>query len=458
MKLLLWLGILAAPFLGLLTGTWLTPVPVIVWDASSDHPVHQVLGFVDQGSMLLRLVADRDEANPGTICKMVVETLDATTGVCQQRLPVPEDLCCAWTREGYPQLTDDGSAILFVMHQQTEPPGNRIVLYDWRKQQVKRRFRADQYDIINRVMYCNGTLIARAIGMAGNLSKEYLLAWCADAVESSAMPFPAFEAFISADGSLVAVVSSDGKPLQILDVKKNRILQKLTGDFSGIRWLPGNQQFLAIVQDRNRFTSNAQLYTLQNDNFVPEQKQLILLQTPGVLRFAPKHLLARSHTMYENWRKELKSYLGEYIRSLVNIWWPEGSIRQLHDPNTGELLHRMILPPSFSRSGMTASPTSNTMATFDDTQITLWTYPTTGGYYPLIGLTLGIVLSALCFRYWLILHQRAVKSQPMMYLRRNMPQPVEVASDSITARDNAQGSIVAAGGTNHDVKSLSCLK
>lgn len=422
----LWFGILAAPVIGLMAGTWLTPVPVIVWDASSDHPVHHVLGFVDQGSMLLRLVAKRENTGPETISNMVVEALDSKTGVRRQQLPVPEELRCSWTREGYPQLTEDGSAILFMIHQQAEPAGNRILLYDWRKQQIIRRYRADQYHTINRVTYRNGTLIARASGLGDKLDKEFLLAWYADAVEPSMMPLPAFEAFISEDGTHVAVISSDDKPLQILDVKKNIILQKLTGDFSGIRWLSDNQQFLAIVQDRLHATSNAQLFTLQNDKYVPEQKQRILLQTPGMLRFTPKYLVARSHTMYENWRREMKSYLGENLCSQVNIWWPEGSIRQLHDPNTGELLHRMVLPTSFSRTGMSANPTSNTIATFDENQLTLWQYPTSGTYYPLIGLVLGLSISALCFRYWQILRQQTIKAQPMIYLRRNMPQQVEV--------------------------------
>jgi hypothetical protein len=180
------------------------------------------------------------------------------------------------------------------------------------------------------------------------------------------------------------------------------------------------------VNDRIHTTSNAQLFTLQNDKYVPEQKQLILLHTPGVLRFTPKHLLARSHTMYESWRKEMKSYLGENLSSVVNLWWPEGSIRQLHDPNTGELLQRMVLPPSFSRTGMSANPTSNTLAVFDENQVTLWKYPTTASYLPLIGLALGLAISAICFRYWQILRQKTIKSQPMIYLRRNMPQPVKV--------------------------------
>jgi hypothetical protein len=233
MKLLLWIVILAAPLLGLMTGTWLTPAPVIVWNASTDHQVHHVLGFVDQGSILMRLLAEREDTNPPTMCTMVVEALDATTGVSQLLLPVPAELRCSWTREGYPQLTDDGSAILFMVHQQTEPAGNRIVLYDWRKQQIIRRYRADQYHTINRVTYRNGTLIARASGLGDNLHKEFLLAWYGDAIEPSVMPLPAFEAFISEDGTHVAVISSDDKPLQLLDVKKNIILQKFTGDFVG---------------------------------------------------------------------------------------------------------------------------------------------------------------------------------------------------------------------------------
>jgi hypothetical protein len=75
---------------------------------------------------------------------------------------------------------------------------------------------------------------------------------------------------------------------------------------------------------------------------------------------------------------------------------------------------------------MTANPASNTIAVFDDIQVTLWQYPTRGTFYPLIGLALGLVISALFFRYWLILCQQTIQSQPMIYLRRNIPQPVEV--------------------------------
>ncbi len=430
MKLLLWLGILAAPFIGLMAGTWLTPVPVIVWDASCDHPVHHVLGFVDQGSILLRLVADRERTVPTTMSKMEVQGLDASMGVRRITLPVPEELRCSWTREGYPQLTEDGSAILFMMHQQAEPAGNRIVLYDWRKQQIIRQFHAEQYRTIHRVTYRNGTLIARASGFGEDMNKEFLLAWYGDAVKPSAMPLVAFQAFISEDGTHVAVTSDKNEPLRILDVKKNVILQKLDGFFSGIRWLSGNQQFLAIVEDHVHSTSSAQRFTLQNDKYVPEQSQLVLMHTPAEFRFATNHLLVRSHTMYESWRKELKSYLGENIGSMFNTWWPEGSIRQLRDPNTGELLQRLVLPQTYIRTGMTANPTNNTLAVFDETQVCLWRYPTSGTYYPLIGIVIGLAISALFFHYWLTLRKQAIKSQPMMYLRRNMPQPEEAASDS----------------------------
>ncbi len=426
MYVFLWLGILVAPLIGLMAGTWMTPEPDLRWQTNSTEDVLRVLGFVDQGSILLQIVAQRERTEPPTMQKMVVQGLDATTGARRLHLPVPEELRCSLTREAYPQLTDDGSAILFMVQPQTTPGDRRLVLYDWRKQTVLRRFRADQYHLIHRATYRNGTLVARATGLGDEPDKEYLLAWHGNAIEPAAMPHDAFQASISNDGTRVAVISTNDWHMQIIDVQRKVILQKFTGDFSGVRWLSGNQQFVAIVQDRPRTTAFAQRYSLQNDRYVPEKDQVTILRTPGDVKFSNRYLLARTHTNYEGWRKETKSYLGANLSSLLHTWWPEGSIRQLHDADTGELLHRVVLPQSYIRTGMTANPSSPTIAVYDEEQVTLWQYPTSGTYYPLIGIGLGLLISAIFFRYWQLHRRQALQNLPMVYLRREPAKPLEI--------------------------------
>jgi hypothetical protein len=425
MKLLLWLSILTTPLIGLIAGTWLTPKPVVLWNSSTDYSVHHVLGFVDQGSILLRLVAMQVDTNPATMRSMVVEGLDTSTGVCRFQLPVPEDVSSSWTREGAPQLTEDGSAILFLVHQQIVPPDNRIALYDWRKQQIIRRFRADSYRAIINATYRNGTLIARAFGLGDKPGKGFLLSWHGDAVEPSVMPLSAFQASISKDGTRVVVNSTTDWHLQILDVKNNIILQKIPGMFGDIHWGSGNQQFLAISINPNRSTVYVSQYTLQNGRYEPDQNPVVLLQSPGEVRFTPHFLLLRSETMYESWRRDLISNVGETLYSLVNYWCPEGTIRQLHDVKTGQLLHRIVLPRSFSRTGMSAHPTSHSIAVFDEAQVMHVAYPSGETYYSLVGLALGLALSALFFRYWLIIRRQEFLSIPMVYLRRQVAKPIE---------------------------------
>lgn len=428
MKIFLWLGILVAPLIGLMTGTWMMPAPELRWQTNSTEDALSVLGFVDQGSILLQLDATPDPTVPTILTNMVVRGLDANTGAQCLQLPVPEELRCSWTREGYPQLTDDGSAIVFMVHQQTTPADRRLVLYDWRKQTVLRRFRADQYQHIHRVNYRNGILVARATGLGNEPGKGFLLVWHGDAVEPAAMPLDVSSTSIcnvSDDGSHVAVIPWNGWHMQILDMKRKVLVQELQGDFKDVRWLSGHQEFLAIVQDRPNTTSFAQRFTLRNGSYVPEKEKVVILRVPGDLKFTSKYLLARTHTAYESWRKKMKSYLGTDLSSLLNTWWPEGSVRQLHDADTGDLLHRIVLPSTYSRSGMTANPNNNTLAVFDEEQVSLWQYPTSGTYYPLIGIGVGLLISAILFRYWQLQRRQAIQTFPMVYLRRDATKPEE---------------------------------
>ncbi|HMO36141.1 MAG TPA: hypothetical protein PKA06_08860, partial [Gemmatales bacterium] len=390
---------------------------------ANQKEVQHVLGFVDAGTTLLLLTAEVDAKSPRTVMqKMVVEGRDTATGKSKYSYPVPAELVCSWSNEGQPQLVNDGKALLFLAHYPTTPAENRLVLYDWRKQKVLRRYDASPYDLIHRAFYRGGALLISAATRPVEDLSEYLVYWHPDQAEPVSMPFKNCIGFISDDGNYAAAYSLTEWFFAVLDLRRQSILQRIPSNILHFRWLPESQGFLTVVSNQqHKGACYAQRYTRQEEKFVPMGEEICLLPQPGDFRFGPDYLLARSHTRFENWRKYLQEYTGGYLNFLVHIWWPAGSIRQQHDPDTGKLLHRFVLPPAFSRTGMAACPHEHTVAIYDENNFSLWQYPTHGAYYPLIGLLLGCAYSAIVYFRWYREHQRALQQLPYVYLRRNRP-------------------------------------
>jgi hypothetical protein len=433
MHVLYWLVMLLVPVLGLTLGTWLTPAPQILWEKMANGKTLRVLGYADNGNILLRLLADRDQSDSSILRNMVVEGLDPRTGETRFTHPAPPELMCSWSREGFPQLVDDGVAILFMLHQDTDNP-NRLVVYDWRKQQVLRRYQTTAYHLLQRVTYRKGTLAAYVSGKGADPTKEYLLYWHGNAVEPVEQEQAAFYASISEDGQRIAIHATADWQLNIIDAPSQKLIQKVAGDHVGIHWMNGHQEYLAVTQTRNRSGSTfAQRFVQKNGQYVPESALLTVLPTPGELKFSPPYLLARTNTRFELWRKDLHDYVGDSFNSLIHLWWPEGSIRQMHDLRTGELLYRAIFPDAFSRIRNLADPLQPALVFYDEENMTVWQYPTRGQYYPWIGLGLGLSCSMMLLYRWIKQRKAAYKEKPFIYLRRNRPVESSASEESSQA-------------------------
>lgn len=418
---LLWLTVLIAPFAGLIVGTSFKTRPGICWENRSQHQLMYVYGFVDEGTVLLQLVLRDILTHPISVQQMVVEGLDARTGHRVFEFPVPFELLqCSWT-----QLVKNGTAILFLdSRQQKVAPENQLVLYDWRKQQIIKRYRTDPNVSLTEAMYQNGTMVACAYSYDGsNNSQTYTLIWQGDENKPVSLPYYSRQKFLSTDGALLAIYSHGEHEVQIVDVKKQKTLQKLSGMFNDIYWLPGNQQFVAIQRDLSQLTWFAKTFTIQNGQYEPDARIVVLSQTPNEAWFFKQYLMVKTNTQFEKWRKQLQSYLGVTLSSVTEYWWPAGSVRQLHDAATGELLQQIVLPHEHSRSVSIPHPNGNQIVLFDEEVMQLWSFPTAGNTYPLTGLLVGLVASSWLSWRWLKQRQRALQAMPTAYLRRHAKHP-----------------------------------
>jgi hypothetical protein len=218
---------------------WLVPTAKPLWQREFGYCI-SVLGFVEEGKTLL--VAE--ESREG---QQVLMGIDPRTGDEQFRQPLTgEQLQAKANQIREAALSDDGQYVVFPA-EELNSYDLLIMLYDWKRNEVVKRFRVATEEFVHTVALKQGILTA--------ITNKSVMQWKLDAPES-VVEVTAFSnqtnGMVSNDSSLLLKVSIDNQPGGF--VTSLKIKDLINKQVTSTRQFP--TQILLIPQfDRERITT-----------------------------------------------------------------------------------------------------------------------------------------------------------------------------------------------------------
>lgn len=418
LKFLRWLLVPLLPLLGLFIGIWLMPLHKPRWEVTFPSEVATVgMGFVDQGKTLL-LIETKVELPKKFISNNAYGLigLNAQTGEQLFRTPLSEELLKG---EGVfhnsASLVADG--VLLVHRVEVESAWedyHEIVVYDWKTQQIKKRYRSNaSKGAINFPMLRGTTLVA--LGAAHTVHNLILWNDMEEAPTVQTFNRSYFDFGLSPDGSMVHVCAGYEKPYQLIliDAKQKKQIQTIEGHFREVRWARDLQSFLAVEYDPKEKVHFTRRYQLVGKQYEPDPSSKVIIAHTGNISRGKSHLTMTTYNQFHPWRMKVTSWLGDSSKFIVDRLWPEGTALQLHDDQTGHLVHRLILPKTV-RGSPFVHPDGQTVAMCDYQSISLWEFQSAARRYPLYGFLVGLLVA--CALVWRLVRRQRATSVPSVLL------------------------------------------
>jgi len=402
MKFLTWLLVPIFPLFGMFIGIWLMPEWKPRWEVHfpGDIAVNG-LGFVDDGKTLL-LIETKVELPRRLISNNAFGLigLKAETGEQLFRTPLSEELLKGeGVHRNHANLTSDGQGILFNHRVSVDPPEDtydEIVVYQWKTQQIIKRYRSVYSNGVPNEPMLRGSTLA-AMGSAQD--SHNLILWNGVDDKPANLPFPndTYDFGLSNDGVMIHVCSAyTTSPFQLtlVDAKKQKVMQAIEGHFREVRWAADNLSFLAIEYDPKQKVHFARRYQLIDQQYEADPaSKVVIAHTDNISRNKP-YLTMTTYTQVDPWRTKVSSWLGDHLKFIVDRIWPEGQIVQLLDEKTGRPLHRLVFPKEVRGSTLVHS-SGQSVAMCGTRTVSLWDFHSASRWYPIYGLLVGLVIGAL---------------------------------------------------------------
>lgn len=415
-KFLRWLLVPLFPIAGLILGIWLMPERKSRWEVNfQDTVAVKGLGFVDEGKTLL-LIETKVELPKQFISNNAFGLigLNAANGEQLFRTPLSDELLKGkGVHYQNASLTTDGQSVLFCHRVQVHPPQDtydEIVVYDWKTQQITRRYRS---------VYSNGSpnwpvLRGSTLALMGaNHEINNLILWNGADDKPTVLPLTKafFDFGLSDDGAMVHVCAAYASPFQLIlvDAKKQKVMQTIEGHFREVRWAGDNQSFLAIEYDPKQQVHFARRYQLVDKEYVADQSSKVFIANSGNISRGVSHLTMTTSIQFDPWRMKVASWLGDKLKFIVDQLWPEGMAVQLHDEHSGQLLHRLVFPKK-ERGIPYVHTDGQSVAMCDFRTVSLWDFDTASRWFPIYGFLVGLLFATLLT--WKLLRLRPNPSQP----------------------------------------------
>jgi hypothetical protein len=415
-KFLRWLPVPLLPLLGLFIGIWLMPVHKPRWEFTFPSEVATVgMGFIDQGKTLL-LIETKVELPKNFISNNAYGLigLNAQTGEQLFRTPLSEELLKGeGVQYNNASLAADEEGILLVHRVEVESGWDNyheIVVYDWKTQQIKKRYRSNcSNGAINFPMLRGTTLVA--LGAAHTIRNLILWNGVEDTPTVQPLSKVYFDFGLSDDGAIVHVLAGYEKPYQLIliDSRQKKQIHVIEGHFREVRWARDLQSFLAVEYDPKEKVHFTRRYQLVGKQYEPDPSSKGIIAHTGNISRGKSHLTMTTYNQFHPWRMKVTSWLGDSSKVIVDRLWPEGTALQLHDDQTGQLVHRLILPKTV-RGSPFVHPDGQTVAMCDTRTISLWEFQSTARWYPLYGFLAGLLVA--CMLVWRLVRRQRTTSVP----------------------------------------------
>jgi len=366
------------------------------------------LGFADDGKVLLLSTSRRGPVGHGIESKLRgIIGLSTQTGEQLFDTPLPQELLeeKVSVDSTNASLSLDGTTLLLnylVPGDTRENTYSHLLLYDWRKQQIIMRYRTPTDNAtLDKPTHRSSTL-----AVMSKHAVHRLMLWQDREQEPMVLPISDrdFEFGLSDDGEMAHVCTVEANPYQLvlIDVKKRTKVQTIDGVFREVHWSADHQSFLALKFDPQTQQSVFWRYRRIEGRYVADQKCEIAIEHPYYqsLRNRP-FITVRTFTQFDPWRTKLEDWLGTRWKFIIDRFWPGGPIVQLHDVQTGRLMHRFQYPlqvfgKPFPYPGVPfPHPDGYSMALCGDSTVLLWDLYPFSRHYHLLGLLIGLLCSTL---------------------------------------------------------------
>jgi hypothetical protein len=414
-KVLSWLLILLLPVAGLFGGMWLVPTAKPLWQREFGYCI-SVLGFVEEGKTLL--VAE--ESREG---QQVLMGIDPRTGDEQFRQPLTgEQLQAKANQIREAALSDDGQYVVFPA-EELNSYDLLIMLYDWKRNEVVKRFRVATEEFVHTVALKQGILTA--------ITNKSVMQWKLDAPES-VVEVTAFSnqtnGMVSNDSSLLLKVSIDNQPGGF--VTSLKIKDLINKQVTSTRQFP--TQILLIPQfDRERITtieivpSTMALppsYIVRQYQFDQERQlqptgQDRRLGVIGWLRGNKDAVVIVDSVNLQSWRWLLTKIVGKDITQVIPFLSSKTCQVHVYDRVTMEKLHVLNLPEAYKGRGFRFELHRQDagLALWTERKIDYWQLQPPTRFLPLLGLLISSLLSLLLvIRRYRVTRHRLAKASTLM--------------------------------------------
>lgn len=406
--------VLLFPLMGLVAGILLMPPLHPRW--SYEYPADKVLlclGFVADGSTILLEESPRMKGD--ALLHRTPEAIlgiDTVSGKQIFRQTKPEEF--AVVKIDRLSLSPDKIHVAFNRDVLSDPknPFCEVGFYDCVARRITRRVKSRPGHGHPRSQIIAGS---SAIANGGGTK---LLVWKDQSEWSTILDLGYIaDPELSSDGKYIIVrkLGTDAK-LELFDVASLNKVFSIPGYFEEVIWSADNRSFLAI--ENLKFVKIvAKRFEMQQDGafaLVPGSE--VNLDSVMRLRNDNPYLTVKCHPGRDPMGNQLMNWAGDRLKFLVDRLWPVESFVQIRDGTSGHLVHRVKIPTVGADASPFTHPNGLSVALCDSKTLNLWeVYPTTR-WYPRIGLTIGMLLSA--FFTWRLIKTARLRRR---FIRIEMP-------------------------------------
>lgn len=415
-KLLFWLFVLMLPLLWLGTGMWLVPGAKPLWQKQFEY-CSKVLGYVDEGKTLLAAEVTRDG-------QQFLMGIDPVTGNEQFRQPLTrEHLQAKANQIREAALSDDGQYVVFPA-EELNSDDTQIMLYDWKHNEVVKRFRVASQEFVNTVVLKQGILTA--------LTNKHVMQWKPDSPDNvvavtTRMPNQT-GLMISDDSSMLMQGSIDNQSGGF--VTSLKITDLINRQVTRTRQIPS--QVLLIPQfDRERISTLeiipsptalppsyiVRQYQFDQDHQLQATGRERRLDVFGWLRGSTDAVVIIESVDQQYWRWTLTKILGKATIQRIPFLSSKACQAHVYDRATMEKLHVLRFPEAYqSYNGRPFRIELNRqhpgLAIWTERKIDYWQLQSATRFLPLLGLLTGSLFSLLLIvrRYHVTRHILAMES------------------------------------------------
>lgn len=405
-KLVGWLLVPLLPLMWLVGGTWLMPTSNILWEHQFDSDVAiNGLGFIDDGKVLLLSKIGRGPTGKGIDTKLRgLIGLNTHNGEQVFEKPLLQELLDVYIDSDSARLSTDGTTILLnycLPGDSGQSTFSHLLIYDWRKQEIIKRYRTptDNYHLDKPIS--RGSTLA----VMSKHAVYRLLLWHGEDKDPLVLPISEreFTFGLSEDGEMAHACMTETIPylLVLIDVKKGGKVQTIDGVFREVRWSVDHQSFIALKYDPTTQQNVFWSYRRVKDSYVADQNCGAAVANPCQSLANRPYITLTTFGLFDPWRSRLTGWLGTRGKFITDRLWPEGPLVQLHDVQTGRLIHQFHYPlqihgEPFPHPGIPfPHPDGQYMALCNWGIVLYWDLVPFSRWYPLIGLAIGILLSTL---------------------------------------------------------------